>query len=305
MTRREWDADVELDVETAAALIAAQFPHLARAPVEPLASGWDNTVFRVGGQWVFRFPRRAAALGGLARESSVLPRLAPRLPLPVPVPVLVGRPGAGYPWPFYGAALIPGRELATCGLSSAERADAARSLGRFLAELHRPDVAADAGAALPVDPFSRGHPAQRLKRSLPWFDSLADAGTWVPDAAVEALYEEARPLPAPSGRPVLVHGDLHLRHLLVDDAGRATGVIDWGDVCLADPAVDLSIGFAAFEAEARAAFFDDYGPVSPEREVRARVLALSLTAALADHASSTGDAPLLAEALAGLRRAVS
>lgn len=156
-----------------------------------------------------------------------------------------------------------------------------------------------------MDPFSRGHPAERLTRSLPWFERLAESGLWTADADVEALCEEARLLPAPAGPPVLVHGDLHLRHLLVDDAGRATGVVDWGDVCLADPAVDLAIGYAAFEAEARAAFFDAYGPVSRERELRARVLALSLTAALADHASSTGDAPVLEESLAGLRRAVT
>jgi aminoglycoside phosphotransferase (APT) family kinase protein len=40
---------------------------------------------------------------------------------------------------------------------------------------------------------------------------------------------------------VLCHGDLHVRHLLVDGDGSAAGVIDWGDLCLADAAVDLSI----------------------------------------------------------------
>ena len=39
--------------------------------------------------------------------------------------------------------------------------------------------------------------------------------------------------------------------------------------------------------------------------MRARVLALSLTAALADHATSSGNAAMLEETLAGLRRAVS
>ena len=39
--------------------------------------------------------------------------------------------------------------------------------------------------------------------------------------------------------PVFVHGDLYSRHLLVDDAGRPCGVIDWGDCHVGDPAVDL------------------------------------------------------------------
>ena len=305
VSAREWDAEVDLDVVTAAALVAGQFPDLAGERVELLAAGWDNTVFRVGADWAFRFPRRSQALTGLAREVAVLPRVAPLLPLPVPAPVLAGRPTSAFPWPFYGARLLPGKELATSGLSGTARVPAAGDLGRFLAALHRPAVADAAGTGLPVDPFSRADPATRLTWSLPWFERLAAADLWTPGADVDALYAEARTLHPPTGPPVLVHGDLHLRHLLVDRRGRATGVIDWGDVCLADPAVDLSIAFAAFDGDARAAFFSAYGAVDAERELRARVLALSLTAALADHAASTGDTDLLAEALAALRRAVT
>ena len=49
-----------------------------------LAEGWDNTVWLVDESWVFRFPRRAAAVAGVEREIAVLPRLAPFLPLPIP-----------------------------------------------------------------------------------------------------------------------------------------------------------------------------------------------------------------------------
>src|SRR3954469_17870597 len=38
---------------------------------------------------VFRFPRRALALPAFRRELTVLPRLAPLMPLPVPVPELI------------------------------------------------------------------------------------------------------------------------------------------------------------------------------------------------------------------------
>lgn len=78
--------------ELAGRLIARRFPELRGAPVERLASGWDNTVFLVGGDWVFRFPRRQMAIPGVEREIAVLPVLAPRLPLPVPVPRFAGAP---------------------------------------------------------------------------------------------------------------------------------------------------------------------------------------------------------------------
>ncbi len=57
--------------------------------------------------------------------------------------------------------------------------------------------------------------------------------------------------------------------------GLAAGVIDWGDCCLADPALDLSLAYGAFSGSARDALLSAYGrPVDEERELRARLLAL-------------------------------
>jgi len=100
-----WDPERVVSADEAADLIAGQFPRLRDAPVEALATGWDNTVFLVGGQWIFRFPRRAVALPGVEREIHLLPLLAPRLSLPVPVPEFAGRPSPAFPWPFWGARL--------------------------------------------------------------------------------------------------------------------------------------------------------------------------------------------------------
>ncbi|MBO0788214.1 MAG: phosphotransferase, partial [Actinobacteria bacterium] len=49
-------------------LLAAQHPDLAQLPVEPLANGWDNVMFRVGGTLVARLPRRQAAARILLHE---------------------------------------------------------------------------------------------------------------------------------------------------------------------------------------------------------------------------------------------
>ncbi|GII01832.1 hypothetical protein Pta02_38400 [Planobispora takensis] len=292
--------------DQAAALVGEQFPDLRGAPVELLATGWDNTVHLVGGRWIFRFPRRAIALPGVEREISMLPALAPRLPLPVPVPARVGRPGDSYPWPFWGAELVPGRELAEAGLSGAGLTTAAAGAGAFLRALHDPDLAAEAGAGLPVDPMRRGDPGVRAPMARERLAVLHRRGLWRPDPAVERLLAEGEAAEPPPGPPVIVHGDLHQRHLLVGPEGRASGVIDWGDLCLADPAVDLSLAYSGFSGQARAALLSAYGrPVGPGRETAARVLAVFLCAALADYAESTGRARLLASSLAGIRRAVS
>jgi aminoglycoside phosphotransferase (APT) family kinase protein len=101
-------------------------------------------------------------------------------------------------------------------------------------------------------------------------------------------------------------GHLHLRHLLVGPGGNASGIIDWGDSCLADPALDLSLAYGAFAGAARDALFEAYGrPVDEARALRARVLALALGSALADYADLQGRPDLLAESLAGVARATS
>lgn len=53
-------------------LIAAQFPGLRGQPVSRLGAGRDNEVFRVGGKWVLRFPRRANRVAWLTREITVM-----------------------------------------------------------------------------------------------------------------------------------------------------------------------------------------------------------------------------------------
>ncbi|WP_103942178.1 phosphotransferase [Thermomonospora echinospora] len=300
----EWDAEHAVHAAEAADLVGAQFPALAGAPVEPLATGWDNTVFLVGGRWIFRFPRRAIAVPGVEREIAYLPGLAPHLPLPVPVPELAGRPAGGFPWPFWGARHLPGRELVDAGLPDARRTVAAAGAGAFLRALHDPRLVEEAGAGLPRDPLRRGDPSVRVPMARERLERLAGQGLWEPDEAVTDLLAEGARLGASADRPVVCHGDLHPRHLLVGEDGRAAGVIDWGDLCLADPAVDLSLAYSAFTGPARSAMLSAYGPVNAERELRARVLAVFLCAALAEYAASIGHMAMCRETLTGLRRAV-
>jgi aminoglycoside phosphotransferase (APT) family kinase protein len=59
-------------------------------------------------------------------------------------------------------------------------------------------------------------------------DGIAEAertGLWRPPAVVWRWLEASQALPVPEGL-ALVHGDLHFRHLLVDEHGALAGVID-------------------------------------------------------------------------------
>jgi len=262
-----------------------------------------TTTARVDERWVFRFPRRASAIGGISREIDVLPRLAPLLPLAIPTPVFVGRPAYGYPWPFFGAGLLAGRE-ASGALSDADRNRAAPALANFLRTLHDSTVATaiDTATTLPADPLNRGNMTLRVPRTADRLSEVKRLGLWQPPPSLGRLLDAARALPAPDASAV-AHGDLHFRHLLVDENAHLVGVIDWGDVCRADPSIDLPLIWSFLPPDGRGTFLAAYGPVTTEQLLRARVLALFLCAALAVYADHEGMDKVKREAIAGLARA--
>jgi aminoglycoside phosphotransferase (APT) family kinase protein len=288
---RAWDAEVVVDEALARRLIGSQFPELPLQSLRHLAEGWDNTVWLADDEVAFRFPRRAIAVSLLEREVELLPRLAPLLPLPVPVPTFIGRMSDDYPWTFFGAPLIPGSEIAEAAV---EQVRFGRQLGEFLLALH--DVELD--LAVPDDPMGRADMSIRVPKArdeLSKLGHLSGGAKRVLDAAVD--------LPTPDAK-VLAHGDLHLRHALVGGDGGLSGVIDWGDVCRADPSVDLSLYWSLLSDAGRAAFLAAYGSVSGEQLQRARVLALFLCAMIAAYAQHENAPQLERAALAGLTRAV-
>jgi len=278
-----WSAEERVDEERARRIIQRQFEEVVVDEVTLVSAGWDYAVFRVDGEWAFRFPRREVVVPGTEREIAVLPELAERLPVAVPAPVFVGRPGDDFPWPFYGSRYLDGVE------ATGQPVDPV-ALGAALRELHAAETLSAVGAELPVDPLGRVDMDVRLPR-------LAKLGIDAP-----ALVTAAETLP-PARHTVVCHGDLHMRQLLVD-GGVLTGIVDWVDVCRSDPAVDLSVAWSTLDAERRPAFFEAYGDVEEETRVRARVVAAFLCGALADWAGKERVPVVLEAAVAGMSRAI-
>jgi aminoglycoside phosphotransferase (APT) family kinase protein len=301
----EWSAEVWVD-EPLVRRLLAQFPALEPGSVELLGEGWDNSVWLVDGRWIFRFPRREVAVPAVRRQVELLPSLAPLLPLAVPEPAFAGHPADGFPWPFFGCAFIRGRELPDARLDEAARVRLARPLGEFLQALHDPARTKEVPGAdrLPIDPMGRGDMAIRVPRTEGRLAELESRGLWRRPGEVDRVLAEARELPAPSGETI-AHGDLHFRHLLVDDEGAPTAVVDWDDLCRAEPSVDLPLVWSHLPPDARADFARAYGPLGDDQLLRARVLALFLCAALALYASHEWLPTIEREALAGLDRAAA
>ncbi|HST62458.1 MAG TPA: phosphotransferase [Longimicrobium sp.] len=291
-----WIAEREVPPALALALVREQFPELGTGGIQPFGSGWDNTAYLVDGAAVFRFPRKASTVALLERETRVMPHLAGRLPLAVPHPRWIGRPTKRFPWTFAGYPRLAGITACAANLSDEERRAAAAPLGAFLAALHA--IPAD-GLELPPDEIGRTAFERRMPEVRERLELLHARGHIAAPGPWLRLLDGG--LPAPPPAPVLVHGDIYVRHLLVDDARRVSGVIDWGDVHAGDPAVDLSVAYAFLPARARDAFARAYGPLDARTRRTARLRAAFHSAALAWFADDVGDATLLREGLTGLR----
>ncbi|HEY2768259.1 MAG TPA: phosphotransferase [Solirubrobacteraceae bacterium] len=296
----QWDAEIEVDQALARALIENRYPQLEAESLKLLGSGWDNTVWVTKDGIAFRFPRREIALDGIRQEIALLPEIAPRLPCRVPDASYPGAPSELFPWPWFGSHVIKGREIAGSQLDENARGELAADLGTFLRCLHGLSVPQIDG--LPADPTGRADMTIRVPRTRTALDELDASGALTSRAA--DVLTTADTLPAADGF-VLAHGDLHIRHVLVDEAGRLSGVIDWGDACYAPAAVDLSLYWSLFGPAARGGFRATYGNVSDATLLRARVLALFLNATLAVYARDQGMGALESEALDGVERTLT
>jgi aminoglycoside phosphotransferase (APT) family kinase protein len=294
-----WSAERTVD-EPLVRRLVSQFEELDASSVRHLSWGWDYSIWVIDERWAFRFPRREVVVRGMEVEIAVVPQLAASLPIDVPTAEYVGAPTEEFPWPFFGSRLLPGRELSEVPLSDLQRLELGLELADFLRTLH----ALELDVELPEDSNRRADMQARVPIAREQLAELSRNGAWDPPAAVDELLAEAERLPPSSAPHVVAHGDLHVRQLLSAD-GRLTGVLDWVDLCRTDPSIDLLMYWSFLEDDGRRAFLERYGRVDDEALLRARVVALSVGAALALYGHDEGHAAVAREALAGLERTVS
>lgn len=201
-----------------------------------IGSGWGSDAFLVpseDGDWVARLPRAVPwSVDDLEREVRLLPLLQSR-PFEVVTPrdACVVRDSDGA---LLAAIhrMVPGASSKRRRILGRTREEHLAAIGRFLATLHTTphDDAREHG----VEVRDLWH-----KVSLPRIEeTMALAGpvtrAWLHEQ-IRAYEAFEAPVPV-----ALVHGDLSGDHLLMDDRGRLSGVIDFADARLTDPALDFA-----------------------------------------------------------------
>jgi aminoglycoside phosphotransferase (APT) family kinase protein len=206
-----------------------------------LETGQDHDVLVVGTEAVFRFPRTQRALDTLPREVAALGALT-GLSIGVVLPdVILDRSNDALGRAFTGHRYLQGEPLPRGSVDAVGPMAFrfAMELARVLDALAGADVTPALAEALTSAPVRADFPAFAdavRERLAPRMSSDGRARAEGELAAVLAL--------APPDRPSIVHGDFGGTNLRWDaDATRLTGVLDWGQAHVGDPAYDIaSIG---------------------------------------------------------------
>src|SRR5690606_29505610 len=220
----------EAEIEAMSALFARHLPGLAARSVTRLGEGMDHVAYEADGGLILRMskePDPARRADRIRREAALLALVAEISPLPVPR-VILSDPDAG----VLGYVKLPGRPLAERPV--AEPGRLAPALGEFLTRLHlAPPERFSALAAPDTQPLTAWlAEAERHHRAV---------AAHLPAAArrrIEAFLGGAPP--AEPRALAFCHNDLGAEHVLAE-GGTVTGVIDWSDAEIADPAYDLGL----------------------------------------------------------------
>ncbi|MET8085496.1 aminoglycoside phosphotransferase family protein [Micromonospora sp. NPDC005237] len=225
---------VDVSADVVAALVAEQFPRWRGLPVRPLRSaGTVNALFRLGTEFVLRFPLRPSADPALRdtlrqeQEHAVL--LAAHLPIAVPEPLALGAPGDGYPGWWTAYRFIPGETAQPDRIDDPDVF--ARDLAAVVVALYGVDTG---GRSWPG--FGRGGPLADQDADVR--AALAVSGELTDTVALAEVWDRCRNARRDDPVDVWIHADLMPGNLLVRD-GRLAAVIDLELVQVGDPAVDL------------------------------------------------------------------
>lgn len=243
-----------MTIEEVAELITRRCPGSVVDSIDFFGEGDFCVAYLINNEWVFRFAKHKKAAASLRREACLLPKIADRFDVRIPSPQLVNADRAPT---FMVYAKLPGASLTRerySLLPESNRERCAIQVATFLSQMHTSDVALAWQCGVEVTDYvaQYGEVLARARKHL--FVKLAESDRVFVEQAVAAyLQTEA----FSDFRPALLHGDLSPDHVLyAESTASVSGIIDFGDMVIADPAWDLAL------------IYEDYGPEFLKRLLR-------------------------------------
>ncbi len=195
--------------------------------------------YLVNAVWVFRFGKHQTARESLRRESCLLPHLAAPVTLQIPAPQVSAFDEAAEVG-FAGYPLLPGVALTQeryLNLDDTDRTRCAGQVATFLNQLHGVELSMAVDCGVPVRNYATEYADLLERAQCELFPLLAEAEQLFIEQVINTYLASDDAL---NYHPTLLHGDLSPDHVLFDETSQAvTGIIDFGDMMIGDPAWDL------------------------------------------------------------------
>ncbi len=265
--------------------------------------GWDHRVLVADDRVVVRFPRRADVAARVDREVRVLGVLRRHLTTPIPEIRIVGRLDEPPGWPFVAYRRLAGTPLSRVPRTRWVRSrPLARFVGELLEELRRvPTRGLRVAGAEPARRSAWVREYRRRQREFLELPAPAELRDRVGRAFAQYFAADRRA----RFRPIATHRDLGPDHILWDAGSEVpTGVIDWDDACVGDPAFDLT-GLASLPPRDLASWAAARrGPSDPTFDERLRFYRRIAPIHAVQFGVVTGNATAVRSALARLGRSL-
>lgn len=254
-----WDKTTQISGDVVAELLKSQFS-IDIKEKQLLGEGFDNTAYLINNEWVFRFPHRAQALICMENEILILPYLAKKLSFSLSSPTLIGHACAGYPYPFAGYKILSGELLSKFQVPLVDNVVFAKKLGSWLQELHDLPVLNEHVEQLKGEHQWRLDVENRTQRVQEFMTQYAQYFTlhgFDCDKLITIMHN-FKNLNTQCRQKCYLHGDLYAKHIIVDQAGLPSGLIDWGDVHIGHPGIDIAVGIMIFTEQCLKSFLQAY-----------------------------------------------
>jgi aminoglycoside phosphotransferase (APT) family kinase protein len=210
------------------------FPDIKWNSYRLVTQGWDHEVIILDDKLVFRFPNDDEYVAELRAEIAIMQMLDPLVKAPIPRYKFIAPD-----FSFAGYEIIPGKELTKELFDSLETADQheiAKQLADLLSTLHSLseagyDFSEVPKTFLPEDQKEvRSGVEEHLRNMLDKQDlEIVDRIL----GQVDEVLSQRTPA-------IFIHGDVYSSHLLWDKTASQLGLIDFSDMCIADPAMDFA-----------------------------------------------------------------
>lgn len=260
-----WNQTIHIDETIAKELIESQH-RIIITSISLLDEGWDNVVYLVNHHLVFRFPRREEGFVCMQNEIAILPYIKTQLTFALTAPQWTGQSSDVFPYPYAGYEMISGAPLCDAAKELVDDTRFAVTLASWLNKLHAIPIKPE-HAELIQDSYdwkvNVPHRTARCEDNLKRYESyFAEAGLHKADLVNTIAHLKTWQF-TPKKR-AYVHGDLYSRHIMVHPTNLTlTGIIDWGDIHIGHPGIDLASGMVLTESVLNV-FLETYGPIDNE-----------------------------------------